>query len=220
MNQAVVNRRAFLQVAGKALSATAAAGAATAVASRSLLAQQPQSAASNVVMPESAYKPVSLPPKANAVVQMDQEAVNTFERDLACPCPCTQSVYSCRTTDFSCSISPAVHGDIEALVKGGYNATEIMAALTDTYGEFILMAPRKRGFSLLAWFTPFAALAVGVVVVGTLLRGWRKNGVDAANARLSQAGNSPQDGEEKREADFGATPDELARLEAAVRNDS
>ena len=46
-----------------------------------------------------------------------------------CPCPCTLDVYTCRTTDFSCTISPAVHRDINALVAGGYSADEIMAAL-------------------------------------------------------------------------------------------
>ena len=35
-----------------------------------------------------------------------------------------------------------------ALVQGGYSAQEIIDAFVDTYGERVLMAPRKSGFNL------------------------------------------------------------------------
>ncbi len=162
-------------------------------------------------MNSESYKPVVRPAKPNAVKQMDEKQLEAFERNLACPCPCTLDIYTCRTTDFNCGISPAVHGDIQRLVDGGYTGDEIMAAMTQTYGDFILMQPRKQGFNLLAWFAPFAAIALGAVAIGALLRGWRRN-ADVAAATRAAAPTSI-------DASIDATPDELARLQAALREE-
>jgi cytochrome c-type biogenesis protein CcmH len=107
-----------------------------------------------------------------------------------------------------------VHGDIQRLVDGGYTATEIMEALTGTYGDFILNSPRKEGFSLAAWFAPFAAVAVGAVGIGALLRSWRMNAKTADAARQARAAAQPASA-----PSVDATPEELARLEAALRED-
>ena len=55
-----------------------------------------------------------------------------------------------RGSERSRLISPATQQAIET------RHAEIMEAMTGTYGDFILMTPRKQGFNLLAWF----ALAV------------------------------------------------------------
>ena len=172
---------------------------------------QPATAPGGEEMTSDSYKPVVRPAKSNAAKQMDEKQLEAFERNLACPCPCTLDIYTCRTTDFNCGISPAVHGDIQRLVDGGYTADEIMAAMTQTYGDFILMQPRKQGFNLLAWFAPFAAIGLGAVAIGALLRGWRRNADVAAANRAS----APV----KIDTSIEATPDELARLQAALREE-
>ena len=212
------SRREFLVVAGRGAGALAAVVVASSATTRFLGAQDStvQSAASNVTMTADAYKPVRRPKKPNATPQLDDKALETFERNIACPCPCTLDVYTCRTTDFNCGISPAVHGDIQMLIEGGYTGDEIMAALRETYGDFILMAPRKEGFSLLAWFAPFAALGGGALGIGMLLRRWRRNAQVAARARdAAVQRDMTVDGD-----GTDATPDELERLEAALRDGS
>lgn len=207
-----MNRRQFFVRAGSTVVVTAA----TAVATRQVFAQTGQSSTGVVEMPASSYKSVRLPPKPNATPLLDKDAVDNFERQLACPCPCTLDIFTCRTTDFNCGISPAVHKDIQAMVAGGYSADEIMAAMTDTYGDFILLAPRKRGFNLLAWFAPFAAIAVGMVIIGALLRSWRRNSDLAQRHQDTRAHSTPTvDG-----TGLDATPEEMARLEAVLRDDS
>lgn len=215
--QRVLDRRAFFAMTGRVATGAAVAGVASLLAARFAGAQATQSAASNVEMNADAYKPVRRPPKPGATPQMDRTAIEAFERNLACPCPCTLDVYSCRTTDLNCGISPAVHGDVQALVDGGYSASEIMAAMTATYGDFILMTPRKQGFNLLAWFAPFAMLGIGAVAIAALLRSWRRNARNAAAARASSMA--------RRDATVDpsgtdATPEELARLDAALRGDA
>ena len=86
---------------------------------------------------------------------------DALEHQIRCQCGCTLDVYTCRTTDFSCQVSPAMHRDIMALVEGGYSAQEILDAFVDTYGERALMAPKKEGFNWAGYLVPFGALAAG-----------------------------------------------------------
>jgi len=206
-NQRAQSRRAFVMRAGAVVGGLG-------LLVRRAGAQEQQASTTNggEEMTSDSYKPVSRPPKPGATPSMSKVELETFERQLACPCPCTLDIYTCRTTDFSCGISPAVHGDIQRLVDGGYTATEIMEALTGTYGDFILNSPRKEGFSLAAWFAPFAAVAVGAVGIGAMLRSWRLNAKTADAARAARAAAQPASA-----PPVDATPEELARLEAALR---
>jgi len=206
------SRRRFLAQVGSATVMVAGSLVAARTAwAQDAAASQSATAPGGEAMTADSYKPVVRPAKPNAVKQMDEKQLEAFERNLACPCPCTLDIYTCRTTDFNCGISPAVHGDIQRLVEGGYSGDEIMAAMTQTYGDFILMQPRKQGFNLLAWFAPFAAIALGAVAIGALLRGWRRNADVAAANRVGEP--------TALDAALDATPDELARLQAAVREE-
>ena len=209
---AITSRRLFLTRAGSV--AVVAAGSvlmARTAWGQDAATPQPATAPGGEAMTSDSYKPVVRPAKPNATKQMDEKQLEAFERNLACPCPCTLDIYTCRTTDFNCGISPAVHGDIQRLVDGGYSADEIMAAMSQSYGAFILMQPRKQGFNLLAWFAPFAAMALGAVAIGALLRGWRRNADVAAAKRASVPVTI--------DTAIDATPDELARLQAALREE-
>jgi cytochrome c-type biogenesis protein CcmH len=99
-----------------------------------------------------------------------------------------------------------MHADIQALVAGGYSANEILDAFIATYGERVLMAPRARGFNWSGYVTPFVAVAAGAAVVTFLLRRWTRASAATAAAPAARA------------ADI-ASPEELDRLAAAVRND-
>lgn len=157
-------------------------------------------------MNQMAARPVSLPAKPGAKPSMTPVQRDELEHRIRCQCGCTLDVFTCRTTDFSCQVSPAMHRDVMALVEGGYGAQEIINAFESVYGERVLMSPRKSGFNLVGWFAPGIALAVGAIVVGWLIRRW---GGGTAQAAPRPAAAPALD----------ATPDELARLEAAVRGD-
>lgn len=172
-------------------------------------AQQPGSGVVN--MDGDFYKSVRLPPKPNATPLLNKDQIQDLERKIACPCPCTLDVFTCRTTDFSCGNSPAVHADIESMVKGGYSADEIMSAMINTYGNNILMAPPKKGVNLVAWFAPFAALGAGAVLLNAVLRGWRKNSQAAAEQVIAASRFRP--------VDVNATEDEMQRLQKALRDE-
>ena len=172
---------------------------------RSAYAMQAPTGAANVPMEEGAYRPVRLPPKAGAGPSMTDDARDDLEHHIKCQCGCVLDVFTCRTTDFSCSVSPAMHNDVVNLVAGGYNAAQIMGAFQSVYGERVLMAPLKQGFNWLGYIMPFAALIAGGGAVAVLSRKWGRR---AAQPQLASA---PQ---------VDATPEELEALKAALRDDS
>jgi len=156
-------------------------------------------------MDQSAAKTVSLPPKPNATPVLTDRERDDLEHRIHCQCGCTLDIYTCRTTDFSCQVSPAMHRDVLALVKGGYGAQEIIDAFVGQYGERVLMAPKKSGLDLIAWILPGTAVLAGGGVLAVLLKRWGAR-TPAPAARPSAA-------------NVDATADELRRLEAAVRGD-
>jgi cytochrome c-type biogenesis protein CcmH len=160
-------------------------------------------------MDQGAAVPVRLPPKPNATPLLDAKQRDDLEHRIHCQCGCTLDVYTCRTTDFSCQVSPAMHRDVVSLINGGYNAQEIIDAFVGVYGDRALMAPRKSGFDLVAWIAPGAAVLVGGTVLAMLLRTWGRRARSHAPVTNFVA----------TRGDTDATPDELARLEAAVRGE-
>jgi len=204
------SRRAFLR--------HAASGAAAVVASAGVArAQRGPTHDSSIVrdstnlfaMDQMAARAVRLPPKPGATPQLTDAQRDELEHKIHCQCGCTLDVFTCRTTDFTCQVSPAMHRDVMELVKGGYTAQEIIDAFVGVYGERALMAPRKSGFNLLAWFAPGVSVLLGGVAVLILLRRWREKAPQAT--AVAQRAVAP--------AAIDATPEELARLEAAVKGD-
>jgi cytochrome c-type biogenesis protein CcmH len=155
-------------------------------------------------MDQAAARAVVLPPKPNARPSMTPDERDALEHRIRCQCGCTLDVFTCRTTDFSCQVSPAMHRDVMALVAGGYGAQEIIDAFVKVYGERVLMAPTREGFNLVGYVAPFLAMGAGAVLIGALIRRWGARA--AAVAPSAPAG-------------VQATPDELARLDDAVRRD-
>jgi len=157
-------------------------------------------------MNQGAARRVVRPPKTTGRVALSDDERDAVEQKIRCQCGCTLNVYVCRTTDFSCQVSPAMHRDVIALVEGGHSAQEIIDAFVDTYGEVALMAPKREGFNWAGYLVPFGALAAGGAAVVTVLRGMQHR---AARVATPAPVSAPPMG----------TPDELARLDAAVRRD-
>ncbi len=151
------------------------------------------------------YRPVTLPPKTNATASMTDAQRDDLEHQLHCQCGCNLDVFTCRTTDFACTVSPAMHADVMGLVLGGHSAQEILAAFKAVYGEKVLMAPVRSGFNLVGYTMPFVALGAGAVIVGALLKRWKSRSPVPATVAPH-----PVD----------ATEGELAALDAAVRRDA
>jgi cytochrome c-type biogenesis protein CcmH len=133
--------------------------------------------------------------------------IQAIEQRLACNCGCTLDVFTCRTTDFSCTYSPALHREVLALRDQGKTAQQILDAFVAKYGEKALMAPKPRGvLNLTGYLLP--GTLVAVAGAGLLLFiGRRKAAVAAATSGQAQTA-APSNG--------GASQDELERLRRAL----
>lgn len=131
--------------------------------------------------------------------------VKAAELRLACPCPCTLDVFTCRTTDFTCSYSPERHKEVVALVEQGMGEEQVIDAMVGKYGEEALMAPRPQGFNLVGYVVP-AAVVLGVGAVIVALLAVRRRDVEAAVVTTAPAGPPT------------ASADELALVERELRD--
>ena len=131
--------------------------------------------------------------------------VKAAELRLACPCPCTLDVFTCRTTDFTCSYSPERHKEVVALVEQGMGEEQVIDAMVGKYGEEALMAPRPQGFNLVGYVVP-AAVVLGVGAVIVALLAVRQRGVAPAVVSTAPAGPG------------SASADELALVERELRD--
>ena len=61
---------------------------------------------------------------------------------------------------------------VRELLEQGKTREEIQAYFVSRYGEFVLLAPPKRGFNLLVWGLPFVALAVGACAIYFVAKRW------------------------------------------------
>ena len=211
LSDASLSRRGFL---GRAVASAAASLLATR-ASAQVVSPPPDAVldSSNLfAMDQTASRPVRLAPKPGARPSMTAAARDELEHQLRCQCGCTLDIYTCRTTDFACRVSPAMHRDIMSLVEGGYTAPEIVDAFVKVYGEKALMAPTKEGFNLLGWAAPFLVVGGGAVGLLMLLRSWRR-----APAPVGGASTVPV---LPVRPPLDATDEELARLRTEVRDDA
>jgi len=103
-------------------------------------------------------------------------AIQAIEKRIKCTCGCTLDVYTCRTTDFTCPVSPKMHQRVLELAAAGSSADMIIAEFVREHGVAILMAPPKRGFNLAGYFLPSVViLAVGALLVLAMRRWVRRS---------------------------------------------
>lgn len=150
-------------------------------------------------------------PRDRATDRDNDEYVKAIEKRLQCTCGCTLDIYTCRTTDFTCTFSPALHREVLALRDEGKDAEAIIAAFVAKYGEKVLMAPKPEGFNIAGYIVPgIAILLVGSVMAVILVRRSRL----AASPAPATAG-APVEGAVA--AVPGATSEELERLRRELR---
>ena len=144
--------------------------------------------------------------------------VTAVEKRMQCTCGCTLDIYTCRTTDFTCSYSPSLHKEVLALQDEGKNADQIVAAFVAKYGEKILMAPRPVGFNIVGYVLPgLVVLLVGGIMFAILRQRTRMLQVAQDAAAAPNAPTMPRGAAAAVIGAPPATTDELALLERELR---
>src|SRR5256885_10381376 len=67
-------------------------------------------------------------------------------------------------------------GQMRAIVRerlaAGESPAQVRAYFVDKYGDWILLAPPRRGFTLLVWVVPYVAALLGIALVAVLVTRW------------------------------------------------
>ncbi len=95
--------------------------------------------------------------------------VRALAGELRCPVCQNLSV-----ADSPSEMAKQMRDLIRERLREGDRPEAIRAYLVERYGEWILLVPPARGFSLLAWLVPFVGLGGGLAGAGLLLRRWVK----------------------------------------------
>ena len=150
---ASISRRAlFARTAGVLISATPFA-AVFAVGQEPLAGQGD---AGRLRDPSVAGRPRS------ATIAADNDAtIQRIEQQLKCTCGCNLDIFTCRTTDFTCTYSPELHKEVLALAEAGRTPQEIIDAFVAKYGERALMAPKPVSFNLVGYLLPGVVILTG-----------------------------------------------------------
>lgn len=149
-------------------------------------------------------------PRDRATEADNDETVKNIEHKLKCTCGCNLDIFTCRTTDFTCTTSPRLHKEVLGLLRSGLSEDKIIQQFVVEYGEQALMAPKPEGFNLAGYLVPGAVIAI----VGTTLALYlsRRKAVAAA-ATAGGADQTPSP------AAPTATAEEMERLRREIARD-
>ncbi len=127
--------------------------------------------------------------------------VNRVAKQLYCPvCPNTP-LDVCETK--ACQDWRA---QIRDQLTAGWTDEQVIAYFVQQYGERVLAEPRRSGFTSFVWLLPVLSIAIGLVVLAQILRGWKTKRPVSTLAPSGQPSTIP--------------PEVLERLEKELRENS
>ncbi|PYZ93400.1 cytochrome c-type biogenesis protein CcmH [Salipaludibacillus keqinensis] len=114
---------------------------------------------------------VTVPAMAQGNYDRNSPEFRENTSQFMCLCGCGQDHFECNME--GCGLNEQFKTEIlEMMNEDGYDKNDIKEHYVSMYGEVILTAPEKSGFSLTAWVTPFVLLAGAGGGIIYLIRKW------------------------------------------------
>ncbi len=100
----------------------------------------------------------------------DAATVSDISKELICQCGCTMVLANCSHSE--CMVRDTMTTLIEQKLAQGQSGEQIIQFFVAQYGEQVLASPPKRGFNLVAWVLPFAAILAGGGIIYLVIKKW------------------------------------------------
>jgi cytochrome c-type biogenesis protein CcmH len=113
---------------------------------------------------------------AGVAADLDEQA-RQIAAELRCPVCQNLSV-----ADSPSELAQQMRALVAEQLKEGKTPEQVKAFFVSKYGEWVLLAPEPKGFSLLLWVFPYAAALTGIVLVILTARRWVRRGKNARKA--------------------------------------
>jgi cytochrome c-type biogenesis protein CcmH len=126
----------------------------------------------------------------------EESEAHVREIALQLRCPVCQGL---SVGDSPSELANEMRALIRAQLQQGNTPAQVLDYFVQRYGEWILLAPPKRGFNLIIWVLPFALLPIGAAVVYLGARRWVRS--PAVEDSLSHPVESPYAERLQRELD-------------------
>lgn len=92
--------------------------------------------------------------------EVDRERFRSFTEEMRCPKCQNQNL-----ADSDSPISVDLRREIYEMIQDGRSDKEIVDALVNSYGQYILYRPPLNASTWALWFAPVALLLIGIVVL-------------------------------------------------------
>jgi cytochrome c-type biogenesis protein CcmH len=137
---------------------------------------------------------------AASPVKADSATVSDISKQLICQCGCTLVLNSC--THAECGVGVPMTALINEKLAQGQSGPQIIQSFVDQYGEQVLASPPKKGFNLVVWILPFAAILTGGGVVYIVLKKWVWQGRQPPSISGAEEENEDEEYQEQLEKEL------------------
>lgn len=102
------------------------------------------------------------PPISGAELDLITEEVAGIMR-----CPVCQGL---SIADSPTALAIAMKVEVKEMLSKGYSESQVLEYFEQSYGEFIRLEPKARGFNLFVWLAPLAALLGGLLFLAMRMK--------------------------------------------------
>ena len=103
------------------------------------------------------------PPISGSELELLTEEVAGIMR-----CPVCQGL---SIADSPTALAIAMKSEVKEMLAKGYSESQVLEYFEQSYGEFIRLEPKARGFNLFVWLAPLVVLLGGLLFLALRMRG-------------------------------------------------